>query len=144
MGALIRYSRPASTLADLLDDFFGESVFESTDRDFPALWPRVDITEETDHYALHADLPGLDRKDVKITVENGVLRIEGEKKEEKKREKGTYSHLERSYGQFSRSFTLPDGIDAEQIGAKMNNGVLELKLPKSEQAKRKAIEIKVG
>jgi len=80
---------------------------------------------------------------VSITVENGTLRIEGEKKEETRKEKGRYYHLERSYGHFSRSFALPEDTDVEHIAAAMNNGVLELTLPKNEKAKPKAIEVRV-
>ncbi|MDG5814303.1 Hsp20/alpha crystallin family protein [Chitinispirillales bacterium ANBcel5] len=145
MSALIRYSTPANTLADLMDDFFGESAFESAHRELTnGSWPRVDISEEDDHYLMHADLPGMDKNEVKIRVEQGTLTIEGEKKAERKKEKGKYRHLERSYGRFSRSFTLPEEIEEQRIEAKMNNGVLELKLPKNERAKRKAIEIKVN
>ena len=145
MSALIRFERPMSTLSTLFDDFFGNNAFESVNRELTGThWPKVDIDETDDGYSIHADLPGLDREAVKITVENGTLRIEGEKKDENKREKGRYYHLERSYGRFCRTFALPDDIDARGISASMNNGVLELRLPKSEQAKPKTIDVKVN
>ena len=144
MSALIRFERPSTTLSSFFDDFFGENAFESVNREFSAgAWPKVDIEETENGYAIRADLPGMDKKDVSITVENGTLRIEGEKTEEHKKEKGRYYHLERSYGRFSRSFALPEDTDMEHIVAAMNNGVLELTLPKNEAAKPKAIEVKV-
>lgn len=145
MSALIRFERPMSTLSTLFDDFFGSNAFESIDRQVNGThWPKVDIEEAENGYTIRADLPGLDRSDVKITVENGTLRLEGEKKEDSKKEKGKYYHLERSYGKFSRSFALNDEIDAQNITAAMNNGVLVLSLPKSEQSKPKSIEVSIG
>jgi len=133
-------------LSSWLDDFFGNnSMFEALDREFTSgTWPRVDITEEDNTYVIKADIPGLDKKDISVTVENGTLRIEGEKKEELKKEKDKYFHLERTYGRFSRNFALPEEVDANGIDAKMNNGVLELRLPKTEKARPKAIEVKIN
>ncbi|MBD3391775.1 MAG: Hsp20 family protein [Chitinivibrionales bacterium] len=107
-------------------------------------WPRVDITEDKNAYHLKADLPGMSKDDIKVNVENGVLSITGEKKEEKKEhEKGRFYHYERSYGSFSRSFNLPEDTDPARIEASYNNGVLDLTLAKSEKAKPKAIDVKV-
>lgn len=106
-------------------------------------WPRIDIVENDESYSLKAELPGMDRKDVNIVVEKGVLRIEGEKKEEKKQENGKYCHFEREYGKFSRTFALPEGTDPSQIQAKMANGVLELTIAKAEKEKPKTIEVKI-
>ena len=145
MNTLIRYDRPMQTLSSLFEDFFGDSAFESVNRQLAVgEWPRVDIEEADESYTIKADLPGLEKQDVAITVENGTLRLEGEKKTEQKREKGRYYHLERSYGRFSRSFALPDGVDVEKITAAMNHGVLELSIPKSERAKPRAIEVKIS
>ncbi len=145
MSALIRFERPVSSLSTLFDDFFGSNAFESVDRQVTGTsWPKVDIEESDAGYMIHADLPGLDKDAVKITIENGTLLIEGEKKAESRREKDRYYHLERSYGKFSRSFALPDEVDSQKISASMKNGVLELTLPKSEQAKPKSIEVKVN
>jgi HSP20 family protein len=145
MSALIRFERPMTALSSLFDDFFGNPVYESVNRELTyGSWPKVDIEEKESGYAIRADLPGLDKKDIAITVENGTLRIEGEKKEEHKVEKDRYYHLERSYGKFSRSFALPDEIDSGNIAASMKNGVLELTLPKSEKAKPKSIDVKIN
>lgn len=145
MSALIRFERPISSLSTLFDDFFGSNAFESVDRQLTGTsWPKVDIEESDAGYTIHADLPGLDKEAVKITVENGTLLIEGEKKAESRRDKDRYYHLERRYGKFSRSFALPDEVDSQKISASMKNGVLELTLPKSEQAKPKSIEVQVN
>ena len=144
MSALVRYTRPTS-LTNLLDDLFGESAFSLLDRDITSTnWPRVDIAENKDAYHVTADLPGMGKEDILIGVENGVLSIKGEKKEQKKEhEKGRFYHYERSYGSFIRSFNLPNDVNADDIEATYKNGVLELTLRKSEKAKPKTIEVKV-
>lgn len=145
MSTLIRYERPMATLSSLFDDLFGGNAFESVNRQLSCgNWPNVDIEESEATYTIKADLPGMEKNDVAITVENGSLKIEGEKKTEQKREKGRYYHLERSYGKFSRSFALPEGVDAELITASMNHGVLELTIPKTEKAKPRSIEVKIN
>ncbi|KMQ51758.1 Heat shock protein Hsp20 [Chitinispirillum alkaliphilum] len=145
MNGIIRYSAPVNTLSDWIDNFFADTGFESPNRQLAkGTWPRVDVSEDEENYRLHADLPGMDKKDINIRIENGVLYMEGEKKEEVKREKGRYTHLERNFGKFSRSFTLPEEIDQERIEGKMENGVLELVLPKNEKAKPKKLQIKIN
>ena len=110
-----------NTLSSLFDVFFGDNIYESFNTQLTTgNWPHVDIEESEKDYAIKADLPGMDKKDVSITVENGTLCISGEKKAESKREKGKYYHLERSYGSFSRSFALPDDIETAKIEAAMN------------------------
>ncbi len=109
-----------------------------------ALSPLVDVHESEDGLQVSVELPGLGSDDVKVSVENGILTISGEKKREiEQGEEGTDYHVvERRYGRFQRSFTLPRGIDTEKTSAKFENGVLEVTLPKSAQAKAKLIEIK--
>ena len=145
MFALTSYHRPAAPLASFVDDLLNDSFFgwrENTAGDTFA--PRVDIVELENAYKLTADVPGLSKEDVKVSVENGVLSISGEKKAEKheKKDKG-WHYYERSYGSFSRSFNLPEHVDSENIHASYRNGVLELTLAKREVAKSKAIEVKV-
>lgn len=106
--------------------------------------PSVDISETDTEYYIQAELPGLNKGDVKITLEDGVLTLQGERKQEKE-EKGTrYHRVERSYGRFVRSFALPDSVDEAKVSAEFKDGVLQIHLPKSEQAKPKAIEVKVA
>lgn len=144
MSSLICYNKPISSLPNWLDGFFNDSFFESIDREIvEENFPRVDISEKNNSYIIKADLPGMDKRDISITIEKGMLKIEGVKKEENKKEQGKYYHLERRYGRFSRSFILPDEVIAEKIDAKINNGVLELTLPKSEKAMPKTIEVKI-
>jgi len=143
--ALVRYeSNPIATLLDELDTFWPGS-FSQTGRDLVNVtYPNVDIVESETGYNITADLPGLSKEDVKVNVENGVLTISGEKKTDvEKREKDKYYHFERSYGKFSRSFSLPEHVDSAHIDARYNNGVLEIALKKTEEAKPKAIEVKV-
>jgi HSP20 family protein len=106
--------------------------------------PQVDISEADHEYVITAELPGLKKEDVKITLADGVLTLQGERKQERE-DKGTrYHRVERSYGSFLRSFTLPDVIEEAHVAAEFKEGVLSIRLPKSEKAKPKAIEVKVA
>ena len=103
--------------------------------------PPVDLVEAEDHFVLKADLPGLAEGDVNIEVQEGTLTISGERKaEHEQREKGWY-RIERSFGRFSRSLTLPDGVDPDRIEASFSHGVLEVRIPKPEERKPRRIEI---
>lgn len=144
MNSLIRYEKPQNALSEFLDDFFNVSGYEAIDRNIPGRnWPKVDIVENDTDYTLSADLPGMEKGDFRISVEKGVLSIEGEKKGVQKEQKSNYYHLECSYGKFKRSFSLPEEVNVESIEAKLENGVLELKLPRNEKAKPKTIEVKI-
>jgi HSP20 family protein len=106
--------------------------------------PPMDLVETDDHFVLRADLPGLGEGDVKIEVNENVLTVSGERKYEHEAKKDGFYRLERGSGQFSRSLTLPDGVDAEAIAATFDKGVLEVRVPKPEQRKPRRIEISVG
>ena len=107
--------------------------------------PSVDIDEEDDKYVIRADLPGVDKKDIEVKLENGILSIRGEKHTEKETGKGTKKHrTERFHGTFARSFTLPDAVKADKVDAAYKDGVLSLTIPKEEESKPKSIDIKVG
>jgi HSP20 family protein len=106
--------------------------------------PSVDITEDDKEYLVKADLPEVKKEDVKVTVENGVLTIRGERKFEKEEKDKKYHRIERSYGNFLRSFTFPDGADGSKVNAEFKDGVLKVHLPKSEKAKPKSVEVKVA
>jgi len=105
--------------------------------------PAVDVMEQDNAFIIKAELPGVDKKDVKITVQNDVLTIKGEKKQESEKKGENYHCTERLYGSFQRSFTLPATIASEKIDASYDNGVLVLNLPKLEEAKPKEIEVKL-
>jgi HSP20 family protein len=106
--------------------------------------PSVDVSETEGEYQIKAELPEVKKEDVKVTVEDGVLTIQGERKHEKEEKGKKYHRVERSYGSFVRSFTLPDLVDEEKVKAEFKDGVLNVQLPKSEKAKPKAIEVAVG
>ena len=108
-----------------------------------AFQPSIDVTEDKDRYTVKAELPGMSKDDIKISMENGILSIQGEKKEEKETREGGRLRSERSYGSFYRAFNLPAGVDAAKAQASYKDGVLVLELPKKEEAKPKAIEISV-
>lgn len=106
--------------------------------------PAVDITEDEKEWQVKTDLPEVKKEDVKVTVENGVLTITGERKFEKEEKTKKYHRVERSYGNFLRSFTLPDDADGSKVSAEFKDGVLKVCLPKNEKAKPKTIEVKVS
>jgi HSP20 family protein len=110
-----------------------------------AQWsPLVDITEDEKEYLIKAELPDMKKEDVRLTVENDVLAISGERKFEKEEKGKKYHRVERAYGSFVRSFSLPEDADGSKVTADFKEGMLQVHLPKSEKAKPKAIEIKVG
>jgi HSP20 family protein len=106
--------------------------------------PAMDLVETEDHFVLRADLPGLSEEDVKIEFEDGTLTISGERKSEHESKGGGYHRVERAVGAFSRSLTLPQGIDPEAVTASFDRGVLEVSIPKPEARKPKRIEIGSG
>lgn len=106
--------------------------------------PSVDIFENKDQIVLEAELPGMKPEDVNISIENNVLTINGERKFEKKDENDNFHRVERSYGSFTRSFTLPPTVSSENVDAVFENGLLRLTLAKREEAKPRRIEIKAG
>ncbi|MCZ7585079.1 MAG: Hsp20/alpha crystallin family protein [Deltaproteobacteria bacterium] len=101
------------------------------------------MKETENEFVLTVDLPGLDKKDVKVGVEDGTLTISGERRFERDEKKDSYHFVERRYGRFHRGFDLGDRVNAEDISAKMDKGVLEIRLGKKEEAKPKTIEVKV-
>ncbi len=107
------------------------------------LMPAVDITERDNDFYIKAELPGVQKNDVKITVQNDILTIRGEKKQEAEKKGENYHRVERAYGSFQRSFTLPASVRSDRIEAAFNDGVLTISLPKAEEAKPKEIEVKV-
>lgn len=149
MRGLQKWS-PMNDLWDLHDEVdrlfhgFGRQRFRGEDETDIAVWaPSVDIHEDKEAVTLTAELPGLRQKDVKISVEGGVLTFKGERKFQEERKKENFYRIERSYGSFCRSFTLPSTVEAEKIKANMKDGVLEIYIPKKEEAKPKEIEIEV-
>ncbi|MBU0508972.1 Hsp20/alpha crystallin family protein [bacterium] len=127
-----------SPISRMMDDFFANQ----RSGDMMAWGPNVDIVENPDGFEIHAELPGVKEEDVNITLDNNVLTLSGEKKQEVREEnKGNYCRIERSYGRFERSFSLPNTIKAENVRASFEDGVLRITLPKAEQAKSRSIQI---
>jgi len=109
-----------------------------------SLWmPAVDVAERDDEYLVRLELPGVRKDDVKITIENNVLTIRGEKKREENINENDYRRMERSYGSFVRSFTLPTAVRPDKIEAKSQDGILTVRLPKADEARPKQIEVQV-
>ena len=110
-----------------------------------AAWtPRVDVKEEENRFVIHADVPGVDPKDIEITLEDGVLTLKGERKSETQSEQDGWTRVERVAGSFSRRFTLPETVDAEGVAAKGEHGVLEIVIPKQAKLQPKRITVKAA
>lgn len=106
--------------------------------------PKVDIFENKDHLVLEAELPGMNRDDFELSFENNVISLKGERKFEKQTDGDNYHRVERSYGSFTRSFTLPQTVTADGANAEFRNGILRVSLPKREETKARKIEITGG
>ena len=106
--------------------------------------PLVDISEDDKEYIVKAEIPEMKKEDIKINVHDDVLTVSGERKYEKEEKGKKYHRVERAYGSFMRSFALPENADGSKISAEYKDGVLKVHLPKSEQAKKKAIEVKIA
>jgi HSP20 family protein len=137
-----RGSLVAPTADDLFDRFlYGWPNF---DRDADIAWsPRVDVRENDKEITIDVELPGIDKKDVKVEVKDNTLSISGERKGEKKTKDNDYCRIERHYGKFERTFSLPDTVLSDKTSAEYKDGVLTLTLPKSEKALPKEISIDV-
>ena len=106
--------------------------------------PLVDIAEDEKEYLIKAELPEVKKEDVRVTVENGVVTITGERKFEKEEKGKKYHRIERAYGSFARSFSVPDNADDAKVAAELKDGVLKVRLAKSEKAKPKQIDVAVS
>ena len=152
--ALIRWSPRTwdpfgelSTLQERMNSLFEESLPTTRKEEELSLgtfYPAVDIHEGDKEITLKAELPGIKKEDVHIDVTDGVITLRGERKLEKEDKKENYHRIERSYGSFHRSFTLPSTVDVEKIKAKYKDGILEATLPKTEEAKPKSIPVEVN
>ena len=135
--ALLMKPQPFTRDVDrLFDAFFG------ADREQGRQWvPPVDLVEAENHFVLKADLPGLSEGDVTVEVQDGTLTISGERRAEHEAQERGWYRIERSFGSFNRSLTLPDGIDPDAISARFEHGVLEVRIPKPEERKPRRVEI---
>ncbi len=126
------------------NEYFGRDANDSDNSNVvTSHWrPAVDIKEEEDRFVILADIPGVDPKDIEITMENGVLTLKGERVSDKEESHEGYTRVERVRGTFYRRFSLPDTADADHIEAKGKNGVLEIVLPKHEKVQPRRITVK--
>lgn len=136
------YTRLNKLQRDLDRLFGGDSKEGDAQFEVSAWSPAVDIKEEEKQYVLHADVPGVDPKDIEVTLDNGVLTVKGHKETEIKKEDDKYQRIERFSGQFVRRFSLPDTVNTEAVTAKTDKGVLEIIIPKTEKPLSKRIEVK--
>lgn len=142
-------TRPTALLGDpffrSMDRFFADEPFLATLGGVGTLrdgWmPAVDVRETDDSFLFTAELPGLSKEEVSITFEDNVLTLAGERKFESEESKNEFRRIERSYGRFTRSFTLPREVDGEKVEAKYGSGILTVTVPKTEKSKPRKIEI---
>ena len=144
---LVRYNpsrwlnRSSRDFDSIFDSFFnGHTCRSEAGCDF---MPRIDIIDDKDALRLEVELPGMEKDAIKVMVEDGVLSISGERKSESEKKDENYLRSERVYGSFSRSFTLPENVDVENISADYKNGILNVTLAKSEKAKPKEIKVDI-
>jgi HSP20 family protein len=134
-----------STLQEQMNRFFDDSFFRFAEESALTTWaPAVDIYEDGDNLVLKADLPDINEKDLDLRIENNTLTLRGERKFEKKVNEESYFRVERRYGSFSRSFSLPNTVNSEAIKAEYKSGVLTVVLPKREESKPKQIKVAVN
>ena len=128
------------------------NLFQGFDEALERIWgngpvrrwtPAVDVFENKDSVVVKAELPGVDPKEVEISMEDGTLYLKGERKSESEDQRDGYHRLERSYGSFARAFTLPDSVDPEKVSAEYKDGLLSVTLPKREESKPKKVKIAV-
>lgn len=144
--SLVRWD-PFAELEDVstrLNRFFGRRPMGAEGSMTVTEWtPVVDVEENNEGYLVKAELPGLKREDIKVTVNNGMLMLQGERRAEKEEKGKRFHRIERSYGSFYRSFTLPEGVNDEKLNAEFKDGVLTIMIPKAPEVKPKAVQIQV-
>lgn len=138
--------REFAEMQDRMNRLFGNIYLRDEDTGFRGSWvPAVDIFETDSHdLVVRAELPGLNRDDIEVLVENGTLVLKGEKKFDSEIKEEQYRRIERTYGTFHRSFTLPNSVDTSKVSADFKNGVLTVKLPFREEAKPRTINVEVA
>ena len=151
---LIRYQAPAfpvfremEELSERLNRAFGGRMRANGEKEplIVADWmPPVDIQETETEYLVNAELPDVRKEDVKVTVENGVLTVQGERKQEKEEKGKRFHRIERSYGTFLRTFTVPSDAEENKVAADFKEGILRVHLPKTEKPRPRAVEVKVS
>jgi HSP20 family protein len=135
------FDRMRRDMDRLWDSFFDRGIRGAEDQ---GEWlPTIDVAETKNDIVVKAEVPGMDPKEIDISLSDGTLTIRGEKKQEKEEKEENYRYIERSYGSFSRSIQLPKDVQRDKISATYKNGILKVTLPKSEEVKKKEVKIKV-
>lgn len=129
-------------MRNVFDTFFDDIHAKTLLDEEKSFVPAFDVSESDKEYSVVAELPGIEEKDLEVTLSDGILTIKGEKKQEKEEKGETYHRIERRYGSFQRSFRMPEHVEFEKIDAMFKDGVLRLTIPKSEEHEVKKIEIK--
>lgn len=140
---LIKYSKPETDIigkrfSDIMDEFFNDAVATRQS----SFAPRINISENEKQFLIDVEIPGIDKKDIDVSLENRQLTISGERKMETESNGTRFHRVETHYGSFTRSFRLPESVDEESIVAKYNNGILNITIDKSEERMKKQISIK--
>ncbi|MBS1849427.1 MAG: Hsp20/alpha crystallin family protein [Acidobacteria bacterium] len=138
--------REFSTLQDRMNRLFQQSYGEGREEALTTstFAPAVDVYEDEHNVTLKIEVPGIEEKDIDVRIENNTLTVHGERKFEKEEKEENYRRVERQYGSFTRSFTLPQSVDQESVAANYDKGVLKIKLAKKAEAKPKQIKVNVG
>jgi len=138
--------REFSTLQDRMNRLFRDNFGEGREEALTTsgFAPAVDVYEDEHNVTLKIEVPGIDEKDIDVRIENNVLTVHGERKFEKEEKEENYRRIERQYGSFTRSFTLPNTVDSEKVNASYEKGVLKITLAKKAEAKPKQIKVNVG
>lgn len=148
MTVLTRWEpfREFSTLQDRMNRLFRESHNQTGDEALTTshFAPAVDVYEDEHNVSLKIEVPGIDEKDIEVRIENNTLTVHGERKIEREEKEENYRRVERQYGSFTRTFTLPQTVDSEKVVANYDKGVLKITLPKKAEAKPKQIKVTVG
>lgn len=147
--ALTRWDpfRELEDMSTRLNRLFGRSDLARSGQELlsQADWsPAVDISETPEEYQIKAELPDVKKEDMKVSVEHGVLRISGERKQEKEEKGKKYHRIERTYGSFMRSFQLPDAVDTSKVTAEFKDGMLHVRVPKTEKAQPRQVDVKIA
>ncbi|MFU8813365.1 MAG: Hsp20/alpha crystallin family protein [Balneolaceae bacterium] len=141
--AMIKYSEPTMDVfgkrfSDIMDEFFNDAVTSRSN----SFTPRINISETEKQFVIEAEIPGMEKKDIQVNLENRRLTISGERKFETEENGTKYHRVETHYGSFSRSFQLPDGVDEDSVEAAYKNGLLTITINKSEEKLKKQISVK--
>jgi HSP20 family protein len=129
---------------DIVNRFFSDGSLSTLLNEDGNWIPAFDITESEKEYKVSAELPGIDVKNLEVSLVEGVLKIKGEKRQESEKKEDNYLRIERSYGSFDRSFRIPNGVEANKIDATYKDGILNLTIPKAKETKTKKIKINVN